>query len=65
MAKLFFILVELAKTDPALIDQGNLLKSDCNTYSRYDTGGVNTIPPNTEKWIRKRLRENNGYGIQL
>ena len=26
---------------------------------------VNTIPPNTEKWLRKRLRENNGYGIKL
>ena len=24
------------KTDPALIDQGNLLKSDWDTYSRYD-----------------------------
>ena len=23
------------KTDPALIDQGNLLKSDWDTYSRY------------------------------
>ena len=26
-----------AKTDPALIDQGNLLKSDWDTYSRYDS----------------------------
>ena len=25
------------KTDPALIDQGNLLKSDWDTYSRYDS----------------------------
>ena len=25
------------KTDPALIDQGNLLKSDLDTYSRYDS----------------------------
>ena len=25
--------------------------------------GVNTIPPNTEKWLRKLLHENNGYGI--
>ena len=25
------------KTDPALIDQGNLLKSDSDTYSRYDS----------------------------
>ena len=25
------------KTDPALIDQGNLLKSDGDTYSRYDS----------------------------
>ena len=25
------------KTDPALIDQGNLLKSDRDTYSRYDS----------------------------
>ena len=24
-------------TDPALIDQGNLLKSDWDTYSRYDS----------------------------
>ena len=26
---------------------------------------VNIVPPNTEKWLRKRLRENNGYGIWL
>ena len=26
------------------------------------TGGVNTIPPNTEKWLRKLYDENNGYG---
>ena len=25
---------------------------------------VNTTPPNTEKWLRKRPRENNGYGIR-
>ena len=25
------------KTYPALIDQGNLLKSDWDTYSRYDS----------------------------
>ena len=25
------------KTDPALFDQGNLLKSDWDTYSRYDS----------------------------
>ena len=25
------------KTDPALIDQGNLLKIDWGTYSRYDS----------------------------
>ena len=25
------------KTDPALIDQGNLLKSDWDAYSRYDS----------------------------
>ena len=50
MEKLFLILVELARilvafllksittnTDPALIDQGNLLKSDWDTYSRYDS----------------------------
>ena len=51
MEKFFLILVELArillafflwasittKTDPALIDQGNLLKGDWDTYSRYDS----------------------------
>ena len=26
-----------AKTDPVLIDQGNLLTSDSDTYSRYDS----------------------------
>ena len=64
------------KTDPALIDQGNLLKSDWDTYSRKDsqnlfgaaqfknsvtvnssllspTGGVNTIPPQYIKILRK------------
>ena len=50
MAKLFLILVGTGKnpggillmsittkTDPALIDQGNLLKSDWDTFSRYDS----------------------------
>ena len=51
MEKLFLILVELArilvaffllmsittKTDPTMIDRGNLLKSDWDTYSRYDS----------------------------
>ena len=64
------------KTDPALIDQGNLLKSDLSNYSWNDsqnlfdaelqcysvtanssllspTRSVNTIPLNTEKWLRK------------
>ena len=26
---------------------------------------VNTIPPNTEKWLRKFYDENNGYGEKL
>ena len=28
-------------------------------------GDVNTVPPNTEKWLRKILHENNGYGEKL
>ena len=29
------------------------------------TGGVNTIPPNTEKWLRETPHENNGYDEKL
>ena len=63
------------KTDPALIDQGNLLKSDwCSTVQNSvtanssllsPTGGVNTLPPIQQNPTQIGYDENIGYGIQL